>query len=1236
MVRAPPGRTENPRMDPAHNPFDLSGIAGFDDTPAAQPTDQTPDLGVPADPAIFQRNLIALRARNRQLAERLTLVRPGPADGAPLVFEHGADALLTGTLGGRRLSSARRGKEEAQRLAEGVDPAEAAAACVLGFGLGHHVRALQEHMGNKSCVICLETDPGLLRAVLERVDHSAWLALGRCVIVTDSDDAAGLTRQLKGLDGLLAIGVKIVEHPASKARLGEAGAAFGRTVSEVVRTTRTHVVTTLVHAPVTLRNMLMNADRYASCAGITALAGASKGSPAVTVAAGPSLQKNLALLAEPGVRDRVVIIAAQTVLKPMLNAGVRPHFVTALDHHELSGRFYEGLTADDVRGVRLVVEPKANPAILESFPGEILCTQEPVLDDLIGEELTRPMGHITPGATVAHLSYALARYLGCDPVIMIGQDLAFTDGQYYAANAAIHRVWQGEINPERTLEMLEWERVARMRANLRKVPDQKGRAVYTDEQMATYLAQFEADFQADTQAGLIVIDATEGGAHKRHARTMTLADALAAHATRPRPELPQTSAQARPGADIRERLRTHLAKVRAQSGEIARQSDRAAGNLEKIIACAADARRADRLIREVHKSRDIVQAAQPGFRLVEFINQTGVLNRFKADRIIALNNGADAATQRRLLAERDVKNVGWIGDAARELGRRVDVALAVLDGHRAKITREEPAAAETGADASGLNNPELFVLCDPDYSGLGVRRDLAEPVWQGRDALALTLDRALRCRSVRAVRLLTPEPERTAALVERAGLTGRVRIEPVDRARWRARTKAVGVARAGASDCWRGGVAQTTIYDEQLDPATIARVMDAHAVDACAVIGADWSLADPALIDALVQRHADAPDRHQLAFTQSVPGLGAIVLGRAAVQTLERLLEIGSPLGTVGGVLGYLPVRPQADPIATPLCLKVDPCVRDAGLRAIADSTPGRALVSAAMDRLGERATDSSDIQSARALSAVRPFRSPRSLVLELCPGRLASGPFSRAGAIPGDRAPIDLRTAHELIREHTRLREDAVVVIDGPGDPLMHPDALDFVRMADECGAACVHLRTDLLREGLSPEAIVDSGLGVLSVDLLADTPATYTRLTGIDRHTQVIERMGAIADARTTAAGLPAQWVVPRIVKCDATIEEIEPFYDRWIMTLGAAVIDPIPAWSGDPLLPLPVPAPRLAQLARETIRVRCDGAVCDPAWRPIAGINAITGGLLDATRAVRERTAHDRVREGAGAAA
>src|SRR5690606_30118257 len=118
---------------------------------------------------------------------------------------------------------------------------------------------------------------------------------------------------------------------------------------------------------------------------------AAQGFPAVVVSAGPSLRRNMKLLAEPGVRDRVVIIAVQTVLKPLLAAGIKPHFVTALDFHEISKRFYEGLKPEDVQGVTLVVEPKVHPVVIDAFPGKVRCVAAKFLDELLGPEQSRKM-----------------------------------------------------------------------------------------------------------------------------------------------------------------------------------------------------------------------------------------------------------------------------------------------------------------------------------------------------------------------------------------------------------------------------------------------------------------------------------------------------------------------------------------------------------------------------------------------------------------------------------------------------------------------------------------------------------------------------------------------------------------------------------------------------------------------------------------------------------------------------
>ena len=147
-------------------------------------------------------------------------------------------------------------------------------------------------------------------------------------------------------------------------------------------------------------------------------------------------------------------------------------------------------------------------------------TSNGFLDRYLGE-LSRPMVPITQGATVAHLSFYLAQHLGCDPIILIGQDLGFSDGLYYCPGTAIHDVWAPELGQFNTLEMMEWQRIVRHRGHLQVLPDINGRPIYTDEQMTTYHKQFERRLQPRAQE---VINATEGGLPLAHTTRKTLAE----------------------------------------------------------------------------------------------------------------------------------------------------------------------------------------------------------------------------------------------------------------------------------------------------------------------------------------------------------------------------------------------------------------------------------------------------------------------------------------------------------------------------------------------------------------------------------------------------------------------------------------------------------------------------------------------------------------------------------------
>jgi hypothetical protein len=1003
-------------------------------------------------------------------------------------------------------------------------------------------------------IIVFESDVALLRAVFERVDHSAWLNDSFVVIVTDADDQPTLAAAIQKVEGVLSVGVKVVEHLPSRPRLGHDADHFVAMVTNKISATRAKLITTLVLVDTTLRNKLMNLDHYATAEGILPLAGVGTGRPAIVVSAGPSLDRTIDLLADPDLRERVVIIGVQTVLKPLLDRGIRPHFVTALDYHEISRRFYESLSADDVEGVTLVAETKTNPGVLDAFPGAIRCPQDPFLDDLLGPSLSRKMGALPDGATVAHLAYYLARFLGCDPVILTGQDLGFTDGQYYAAGAAIHNVWAGELNEFNTLEMMEWQRIVRGRRTLRRLVDVHARPIYTDEQMNAYLEQFEREFGADLARGLRVIDATEGGVRKRNTEVRSMRDALALHATNVTPlDLPAPS-----NLDRAERiplLLDRIRRVRADVAEVAADSRRAKRLLERMLNHLDDTPKVNKLIEEVYKIDARVKSKTLAFEMVQLLDQKGVLNRYKADRAITIDDRLDPNQRQKRQIDRDIANVSGLATKADQLAELLESASAALGGGP-KITRDAdaPAAARSRVKAT------VLMCVDPDRASLGHDRPLDQPLGGAGSALRLTLERLARASRVKDGVLLTHQPDRVREML--AGFDAMpVHIEALDEDPLAGRRRAVRAARAFASHCWRGGLASFTCYDELLAPCEMRRVMDARSIDAAILVGPDWALVDPRLTDAVIQRHADNPEAYRIVFTQAPPGLAPCLVERSLMAEFADNAAGAGVFASIGATLGYVPIVPRRDPIAEPFCVIVDPVVRDAFARFIADEPASRDRVARILRTLGKDATAHDIAAFARAEPP-----GAASLTLQLAAGgELMSADV--AGAIIAEAGGVPITLAGD--------------------DPLDHPEVFELIALARERGV--VHVRTSLGAGDEVLERLISANPDIVSIDLVANTPETYTRLTGRDGHERVVASVTRLLESRSTTDApdaLPAPWIVPRITRRDDVYEEIEPFFDHWIMTAGACVIDPLAAPNdAERIAPLPMPT----SLARR--RARCD---------------------------------------------
>ncbi|MFH1985884.1 MAG: radical SAM protein [Pseudomonadota bacterium] len=128
-------------------------------------------------------------------------------------------------------------------------------------------------------------------------------------------------------------------------------------------------------------------------------------------------------------------------------------------------------------------------------------------------------------------------------------------------------------------------------------------------------------------------------------------------------------------------------------------------------------------------------------------------------------------------------------------------------------------------------------------------------------------------------------------------------------------------------------------------------------------------------------------------------------------------------------------------------------------------------------------------------------------------------------------------------------------------GEPLLHPDLAEMVRMAKSSGGVeHVHFNTNgqLLTEDKAA-ALVEAGLDDLTVSIDALTPETFARVKRAgDLETVTANTRRLMAVKR--ALGRPTPWVRAKIIDMPLTAGELDGFCDFWRPLVDEVQVQPI----------------------------------------------------------------------------
>jgi hypothetical protein len=247
----------------------------------------------------------------------------------------------------------------------------------------------------------------------------------------------------------------------------------------------THLSVTMPY----LRNALINAPLASGGDYLQQWQGMRKDRPALIVAAGPSLNKQLPTLAQN--QDLFTIIAVDKVWPILKTHGIVPDAILALDPESVPS--WPRNAIDE--STAFCVDIGCGSKLLWSNDQNHLLTCANLAVYQILKELGVKVSLLSTGGSVATSAFALAERLEANPIVFIGQDLALTGGKDHA-DGYLHPYDAGVLS-------------GRVEAGF-DVEGYYGGRLRTERQLLTYKTWFENRIKALPEK--LIINATEGGA----------------------------------------------------------------------------------------------------------------------------------------------------------------------------------------------------------------------------------------------------------------------------------------------------------------------------------------------------------------------------------------------------------------------------------------------------------------------------------------------------------------------------------------------------------------------------------------------------------------------------------------------------------------------------------------------------------------------------------------------------
>lgn len=458
---------------------------------------------------LFESNLALLSLFDNDLADRLRFHIPSgkvevfatPQKYASLRLQNEGEVKL--------IHSGQDPVREAERWIGTLELGSPYNLMVFGCGLFYHVYQLVKRMQSTLRVLAIvEKNIDIVHALFSTVNLADYLRNKNTFFIIDPSPAEIRSHMNQHMTAYTLDGLSIVEHPASCALYPEFYCETRQVIQECEQGGEMLLRTKVQLGGMIQENIIRNVPYILSLPSVSIFKGMFPNVPAFVIGAGPSLDRNMDCLADVG--ERGILIASDTILKPLRNRGIHPHIVVTTDPTELNTRHF--LDIGELDDTMLVFSPSVNYRIPKQLKGNktIIPLQASRLLSLFSQ-VKQDANPLRTGVNVGQTCYNLAAYMGCGPIVLAGLDFSFPieGGFTHASGTALQRrIYATDTPGKMRVELLDEARSLE-EFEPAYLPGNAVEKVATNKFWLNYLRSMEQEI---SKTGVPVLNCAEGGA----------------------------------------------------------------------------------------------------------------------------------------------------------------------------------------------------------------------------------------------------------------------------------------------------------------------------------------------------------------------------------------------------------------------------------------------------------------------------------------------------------------------------------------------------------------------------------------------------------------------------------------------------------------------------------------------------------------------------------------------------